>query len=302
MKKFYNITAICTVIAAITTNCRAQQPDSAILRMMPDMPREITEPAGRAGYLALHYWDRYNFRDTAFLMKDDFLERSFVDYLEILSLIPADATEKSVNTLMKKAEDDRQTFLFILKIGEKYHYEATSPMCDEEKFIPFMRYAMQTSLLEDIEKIRPRFLLESVLTNRKGDMANDFVYTLTNGETGNLHSIEADYTLLYFSDPGCDICLALTKRLIVSPLINDLISQGKLKILTVYTGDEVDLWKQHKPEVLNSWLYSRDAEQKINMEGLYNIKRFPTIYLLDKEKKVLLKDTALGEIENHFGK
>jgi hypothetical protein len=282
--------------------CHARQLDSLLLNMMPDIPEEIIEPSQRASYLIMHYWDKYDFGDTSFLMTDKLLERSFVDYADLLSIVSGDTMDKSVRSFMKKTESRREIFLFISKLSEQYLYNPDSPVYDEEKLIPFLQQELKSPVLSDAEKIRPQFLLESIMKNRIGQTANDFTYTLTDDKTGTLHALEADYILLYFNDPECEDCLLLTRRLIVSPIINDFIKQGKLKILTVYTNDDVEAWKKHASAVLNSWIYSRDAEQLINMEGIYNIKRFPTIYLLDKDKKVLLKDTTFEMLEDYFHK
>jgi hypothetical protein len=286
----------------IFLSCYAQQQEAALLRMMPDIPAEITEPAQRAGYLVVHYWDKYDFRDTAFLMKDDFLERSHVDYLDLLSFVPENVREQSAGLLMKKAGEWKEMFLFFSKLNEQYLYNPDSPVCDEEKYILFLQEELRSPLLNETEKIRPRFLLESVMKNRAGQVANDFVYTLIDGQTGTLHAVKADYTLLYFIDPECEDCRMLTGQLTASPVINDLIRQERLKVLAVYPHDQVETWKEHASAVPGSWIYAHDAGLKIDMEGIYNIKRFPTMYLLDKDKKVLLKDTDFEKLDDYFGK
>ncbi len=281
----------------ITTNCFAQEPEAQILKMMPEIPSEISEPSQRAEYLVMHFWDKFDFRDTSFLLTDHLLERSFVDYIDLLSIVSYETTEESIDTLMKKAEEKHSIFSFILKLSEQYLYEPASPLCNEEKLIPFLQYALQSTLLDGTEKIRPAFLLESITKNRIRTIANNFTYTLIDEETGDLHSVKADYTLLYFNDPECEDCIMLIKQLIASPAINNLINQGKLKILMVYVNDDIEAWEKHASDISDSWIYSRDAEQKINNEGIYNIKQFPTMYLLDKEKKVLLKDTTFEDLE-----
>ena len=299
-QSFLKGSAFALISIIITINCKAQEPDHALLKMMPEIPAEITEPVQRAEYLVLHFWDKFDFRNSSSLMKDNFLERCFVDYVDLFSFVSGDIMDKSVNALMKKAEDEKSVFSFILKISEQYLYEPASPVYDEAKLISFLRYAIQSPLLDATEKIRPNFLLESINKNMTGSVAGDFTYTRMNDETGNLHSVNAEYTLLYFNDPECEDCMMLIKQLAISYVINDMIKQNKLKILTVYVNDDIEAWKKHAPEVPDSWIYSRDAEQKINMEGIYNIKQFPTLYLLDKEKKVLLKDTTFEKLENYL--
>ena len=91
----------------------------------------------------------------------------------------------------------------------------------------------------------------------------------------------------------------LIKQLIASPVINDLVKQGKLKILMTYVNDDIEAWEKHSTDIPDSWIYSRDTEQKIIIEEIFNIKQFPTMYLLDKDKKVLLKDTAFEKLEKY---
>ena len=278
----------------------AQEPEALLLKLLPEIPAEITEPEKRAEYLTLHFWDKFDFQDTTFFMKDNLLERCFVDFTDLLSLTSGDTMEKAVNILMKKSEGKKTLFLFVLKLSEQYLSEPESPVYDEAKFIPFLQFALQSALLSDLEKIRPDFLLENILKNRQGSIANDFVYTQRNGDIGNLHSVNAEYTLLYFNDPECEDCMMLIKQLIASSVVNNLITQDKLKILMAYVNDDIIAWEKHSPDVPDLWIYSRDAEQKINAENIYNIKHFPTIYLLDKEKKVILKDTTFEKLEDYF--
>ena len=284
----------------ITINCKAQEPDRALLQMMPDIPVDITEPAQRAEFLTLHFWDKFDFHNSSSLMKDNFLERCFVDYVDLLSIVPSDTMEKAINILMKKSEEEKSVFLLLLKLSEQYLYEPDSPVFDELKLIPFMRYALQSTLLEDIDKIRPEFLLENISKNMPGAIANNFIYALVKGETGNLHSINTEYTLLYFNDPECEDCIMLIKQLIASPVINDMIKQDRLKIITVYVNDDIETWEKHASEVPDSWIYSCDAEQKIIIEGIYNIKQFPTMYLLGKDKVILLKETTFEKLKEYF--
>ncbi|MDR0743108.1 MAG: DUF5106 domain-containing protein [Tannerella sp.] len=297
----YSLMMILNGIIILCCNAQEQVADR-LLNMMPEIPVEMTEPAQRAGYLVVHYWDKYDFEDMSFLMNDDFLERSFVDYLDLLSLVSEDDRDHSTGILMKKAKDKKELFLFISKLTEKYLYNPDSPLCDEEKYIPFLREELKSPLLNETEKIRPKFLLENVMKNRTGQVACDFTYTLMNDQTGTLHAIDTDYTLLYFNDPECEDCLALTRKLSASTVVNERIQQRILTVLAVYPNDDLASWKEHASAVLSSWIYSRDAGQVINMDGLYNIKRFPTIYLLDKDKKVLLKDTTFEKLDDYFSR
>jgi thiol-disulfide isomerase/thioredoxin len=278
--------------------CHAQQ-EGRQPEMMPEIPEELTEPAARAAYLVMHFWDRYDFGDPDFLRKDDLLERGFVDYADLLSLVPEEVREQSAGVLMRKADGRKETLTEVLRLCEKYLYEPDSPVYDEEKLIPLLQEALALPLPDGAaEKIRPAYLLEQALKNRTGQVAADFTYTLADGQTGTLHAAAAtaDRTLLYFHDPECEDCRMLTGRLKDSPLVDRLVREGKLTVLAVYTEEDTETWTEHARSFPDAWIYARDAAQQINREERYNIRRFPTVYLLDRNKKVLLKETSFEKL------
>ena len=298
------IKIICIVfanVAGILTTCAsAQEPEISWLKMMPEIPTDLTEPDQRAAFLVAHFWDQFNLNDTSFLMTNHLLERCFIEYIDLLSLVPDELRDQSIQSFLKKSEDEGNLFTFIISLSEKYLYEPESPLCNDEKLIPFLQYALGSSILNESEKFRLNYLLDCISKNRIGNIANDFTYTLMNGETGNLHTIEAEYTLLYFNDPDCDDCRMLIRQLTVSPIISQYVQAGRLKIITFYVNDDLDTWKKHAREVSHSWIYAYDAEQIINAETIYNIKQFPALYLLNQYKKVILKDLTFETLEDYF--
>jgi thioredoxin-related protein len=297
MNKIIIINLLCVLGIFHST---AQRQDSTLFNLMPKIPITITDPSQRANYLAIHYWDNFNFLDSTKLKQNKLLERGFVDFIDLLSITSKDTVELAIRILMKKAEIDPDLIITFAILSEKYLYEPDSPLVDEEKFIFFIRYMIDSQKVAKENKIRPQFMLEYVLKNRIGKQANNFIYTLLNGDTASLHTLKANYTLLFFKNPTCEECNKMTRLLTTSPTINNLISQDNIKILTVYLLDDIEEWKSHAFSVPNSWIYARDTRQKIQTKGLYNIKRYPTIYLLDKNKKVLLKDTDFKQLENYL--
>jgi thioredoxin-related protein len=306
-KNILNIRSIYSLILAVCfssfcTTVAQEYSNRDISELLPEIPASLTNPEERASYLVEHYWDNYNFRDTAAMMKNDLLERGFADYLDLISFVPEEEMHRSIDGLLKKAGSEPRVYMLLSRLSEVYLYRPSSPLFDEEKFIPFLRCQLNSDVLSDSEKIRPGLLLDNVLKNRIGEIANNFTYTLKDESKGALHDINADYVMIFFNDPDCHDCSHLSKQLIASTVINKLIAEDRLKILTVYLFDDIDSWKNHSSSVLNSWIYSRDSEGAIMDSGIYNIKEFPTLYLLDKDKKVVLKETTFEKAERYLGK
>ena len=53
-------------------------------------------------------------------------------------------------------------------------------------------------------------------------------------------------------------------------------------------------------EIPDGWINSYDKELTVLTEECYDLKAMPALYLLDKDKKVLLKDATVKEIEDYF--
>ena len=52
----------------------------------------------------------------------------------------------------------------------------------------------------------------------------------------------------------------------------------------------------------SNWIHAYDHTGRIRGEEIYDLKTSSTLYLLDKEKKVLLKDTKIEQIEQFLQK
>ena len=167
-------------------------------------------------------------------------------------------------------------------------------------YIAVLEYITESSSLSDVEKIRPAHLLELSLKNRIGTPAADFTYTLANGQTEKLYNIKADYLLLFFNNPDCHTCQEITRQMESSFLINEFSNNNKLKILAVYPDEDLNAWKEHISVMPKDWINSYDKSVSLKNNEIYDLKAIPTLYLLNKEKKVLLKDATFQQIENYL--
>ena len=64
--------------------------------------------------------------------------------------------------------------------------------------------------------------------------------------------------------------------------------------------EELDEWKKHLSEFPNEWINGYDKKFTIKEEQVYDLKAIPTLYLLDKDKTVLLKDATAPAIEAYL--
>jgi hypothetical protein len=117
------------------------------------------------------------------------------------------------------------------------------------------------------------------------------LHTITTADKKNtLYDIHANNTLLFFYNPECDACKQMKSALISSAVISNKLNSGDLKVLAVYTDKNESVWLDHLPELPKQWLHGRDDNEYLYKNKVYDLRAIPTIYLLNKNKKVLLKD------------
>ncbi|RZK69513.1 MAG: hypothetical protein EOO85_22350 [Pedobacter sp.] len=137
-------------------------------------------------------------------------------------------------------------------------------------------------------KVQTKIILSR--QNNPGHPANNFSYILADGRKGQLYTLDAKYTLLYFYNPECDACNQYRDLLGKSKAMNDCLKKDILKVLSIYIDKDTRVWKKHLPEMPGRWIQGRDDNEYLYKNNVYDLHAIPTIYLLDRNKKVILKD------------
>jgi hypothetical protein len=264
------------------------------------VPAGLTGTRDRAAYLAVHYWDSFHFGDTSYVDLPEVTEQAFCDYLPVLAYCDSAQLSASVAAVLDRARHEDASGRmhgYFAELFKKYLYDPNSPMRSEELYIPVARHIANDSLADYAQRERAGFSLGMMLKNRTGHKATDFAYYLPSGAKGTLYSVRAEYTLLLFYEPGCPACREAIGLLKGSQVIERLTGQRRLRILSVYAGTDRDAYNKHRGELPASWTDGHDRDGRIESKRLYDLKATPTIYLLDRDKRILLKDTDAATAE-----
>lgn len=268
--------------------------------VMPAIPQMLTTPEQRAEFLVNHYWDNVNFADTNYIHHADITEQAWVDYCDILSHVSLSNAQQAIRKMIDRANADKKVFNYITDLADKYLYDPNSPMRNEEYYIPVLEAMVASPVLEEIEKVRPIARLKLAQKNRIHTKALNFTYTLASGAQGSLYQLNSDYILLFINNPGCHACAETIEALKNATAINALLKEKKLTILSIYPDEELDEWHKHLSEFPKEWINGYDKKLTIRDQQIYDLKAIPTLYLLNKEKIVLLKDATAETIEEYL--
>lgn len=248
------------------------------------------------------YWDGFDFKcgervieyDTANVMQ------AFADYATYIDVgTGRERRDSLLKALVRRAEHSRPVLDFFAFVAEGVLHDPNSPMRNDELYIPILEALVESPLYDEYDRIAPLYDLELARQNRIGNVANDIVYTLANGKTGRLHSIDSDYVILMFSNPGCPMCREIIEEITSSPLINEMMENDLVEVLAIYPDEDLAAWRDHISDIPKSWVNAYDAGMRITEARSYNLQAIPSLYLLDSEKHVIIKDgTSVAQIEN----
>lgn len=267
---------------------------------LPVIPADLREPLQRADYLLIHYWDNLDFADTLYTGNREYMEQMFVNFLSILPVVSPDSISKGVEHLMQRAEVNPACHNLLAEWAEKYLYDPNSPMLSEMLYLPFATSLSRSSVLHEAVRTRYARHRTHCLMNRPGSLAADFAYLAPDGVRYTLYQTEAPLTLLFFYDPDCENCHAMMDELDRHPQLSELIARKQLKVLAVYADGDPKAWKRGVSHIPATWTNAYECEGKILNEEVYHLRAMPTLYLLDADKRVLLKDVLPEALYEFF--
>ncbi|GAB6008989.1 thioredoxin-like domain-containing protein [Dysgonomonas reticulitermitis] len=129
---------------------------------------------------------------------------------------------------------------------------------------------------------------ETIKMNRIGMTAQSLQLETIDGKPINTGEIEADYLILYFYDHDCSHCQETI------PKAHDLYKAYKDKGVRMVTIDinnnkeqMISFIEKHN---LRDWINCADAGYKSKFWIYYNVSGVPSIYIIDKDKKIIAKN------------
>lgn len=184
----------------------------------------------------------------------------------------------------------RSAALQVLKQAEATWGNPLSPEHDEVKYVEILKSVCNSNELSEQDKLRPKLLLNDAMKNHIGSQAADIEYVTTDGTTHRLLDSDAPLLLIYFNDPECEACEAVKSRLDTCATLKNMVQEKNLDIVGIYTLDNEDAWKSatFPSYIVNGW----NRHQDIDTHETYTLPTIPLFYLLDSDKKVLIKAEA----------
>jgi hypothetical protein len=294
-------------VLLLAAGCRERKAEQFTALPFPDvqLPSMISGQQEALEYMAVNYWNgmtdpsRRNYPSDSLLVsgvRRGDVEQKFADWTSIMEYAGNGIWSKAVGNLYDRAlacerkDTASQVFETFVDLFQKYYYNPNSPMRNEDVYYHFVsRYASYEGLT-DVEKAKYEREARLCALNRIGTRASDFRFADRRGNITNLYDIKAELTLLFFSNPGCEACMNIINVLREDPVISSMVASGRLAVANIYIDEDIQAWRSYMPVYPEEWYNGFDPDMILRSNEIYAIRAIPSLYLLDSEKRVIMKD------------
>ena len=109
----------------------------------------------------------------------------------------------------------------------------------------------------------------------------------------NVLDLPDDFVVLFFYDPECGVCKKKT------PVLLDAYYELKdlgAEVVAVCVPTDTERWKEYIKEGALDWINLADPFRRSNFRAEYDIRSFPRVFVLDKDRKIIAKRLGVEQL------
>lgn len=310
-----------SVVKADADKGKKKAPASAV-HPFPQVivPSIYTTPQDIFEYSGEHYWDAFlegeGRTDSLCILgvKRREVEQAMANYIAILNRGVSESTpsdreplrtsQKMIGKFFKALESTKDTLVYLsmTELVQHYLYDPNSPLRDEDLYLPFVKGMASSPMTAPDMRKACSHEAKVCAVNQFGERASDFKFRTPSDGTRNLYGVHSEWTVLFFSNPGCSACQSIIDGILAIPGITKATSSGKVAVMSIYIDEEVDKWRAYVHNYPSDWICGYDFTFSLRDGSDYDIRAIPSVYLLDSEKRVILKDAPTERLVAYLSK
>ncbi len=254
----------------------------------PQLPLMIKSEQEAAIWMLQNWWSELSPQDSTAVGSDG-LKMAYALWAQGLHRLPREQAAGMIVGELKKMENHPDMHAEFLRLGEGYFGDPTSEIRQDTLFLALLDYVLQSDKVSELEKIRPTELKKLTLQNQVGSIAPDLRWVGVDRKAGSVYGKRAEMTILMFYTPGCASCAEIFMGIHRDPTIQELVESGKMRVVALYTDGDKDAWEGYTGNIPPYWENGFVGES-FNREKPYAVRATPSIFMMDKNRRIMLKD------------
>lgn len=257
----------------------------------PQAPDNLATLQERTTYLVAHFWDRCDLQ-SAFSSRDKF-KKAFTDYVSFMPYADPDTIRSSITSLIKTVKKTPENMLTLGQIAEETLYGDSAVIWSDELYLPFAQAVVDTKKIPETSKARFRHHAGILGKSQIGMVFPSIKSFDRNGKkTSVTDTISTPLTILMVNDPDCEDCLLVKTRLSANIKANQLISENKLTIVSIYPDEADSYWISTAKSYPDNWIAIAAPE----IDSQLDMRMTPSIYVLDKDRHIIAKNIDIDSV------
>lgn len=263
---------------------------------VPDFPgttKEVQDSL-KWRYSLEHFFDNVNLADPR-MLRTPFLFERINYYIEKMNIQHPDTLSKAVDYILKKVQPAEETFKFYLIHFLNYYAKSNIVGMDavyvhlvdnyySKGLAPWTDSTQLQNIIENADDLKPTLL---------GKRAPNVQLLARDGKKFMTDDVKAEYTVMIFWAYDCGHCKKATP---IFKAFYDKFKDKGVKIVAICRNnkDVPECWKYVDENGTGDWIHAYDP---YNFTSPYYVRSTPTIFILDKDKKILSKRIAPEQLE-----
>ena len=271
----------------------------------PDVPPAPKAANGRPdsvwvfNYFKGHFWDDYDFADERFV-RTPILQRKLDRYIKELTVQNPDSLIKEADFVVGKARAGKSKE--VLSYAVWYitsQYEQPKVMGTDGLFVHMFEKYYATGIMPVTDSSTIKNIGERVKTLKPllvGKVLSAPVVSDTLRRPIDIQNLKADYTIVFFYDPHCGHCRESAPKL--QKFVDTYKGKG-VEVAAIAIDQSPDEWKKFIREFkLGNAINGYDFTYRTDYRHQYDVWTTPTVYVLDKNKKIIARKLPVEQIED----
>lgn len=254
---------------------------------IPQLPANATrkDTVALTDYYYKHYFDNLDLGDDR-LLRTPVIENMFDNFLDNVSYYEPDTIIRLADNLLAKTKpkSDFRKYL-LLKFGQKY---IMPDLLGRDKVYIHIaeKYILaEPDLFDSVTVKNNKEFVRAMKPLLLGNVIPNMQLTDTLDLSTPLLQVQAKYTLVMIYDPKCGHCQETTKKLVENQ--DKLLAKG-VKVYMACGERNKDEWRKFIREYkTQKFINVFDSLTITDFNNTFNVKTYPAMFLVDKDKKIL---------------
>ncbi|MDW3193917.1 MAG: thioredoxin family protein [Cytophagales bacterium] len=283
-----------------------ENPDLLISKMLTLMQpiefKEFPEIADERERKIASYLDyreqfkqRLDFTETGLLRTPVFKTNVIKYFRDVVRPQVPDTLNAEIDEVLATVKDDQVSFRYWLVTLLDF-YQASKTMGHDAVLVHILEKYYLSGAADWMEEEGLNKMREEVAflkPNLIGQPAPALNLLDTLMSPVNVLNLPDDFLVLFFYDPDCGVCKKKTPLLLDA--YYDLKDLGA-EVVAVCVPTDIERWKEYINEGQLDWINLADPFRRSNFRAEYDVRSFPRVFVLDKNRKIIAKRLAVEQL------